>query len=104
MEKIGENHFPERSLILEGISHNIRADYTALALLDEDISVKSINRVLGGKFRSPYERSSVIFHKNGTVEIKYKNIVKQYTAEEFEDVLNHIRERAKARKKEWGIT
>lgn len=103
MKKIGGTHFPERSLILEGISHNLRSDYTMLALLDEDISLESINRVLGGKFRKPFERSSIVFNEDGSVHIEYRGIVKEYTSEEFQDVTQHIRQRMKDRRKEWGL-
>ncbi len=102
MRKIGTAHFPDRSLILEGISHNLRSDYTTLALLGEDISVESINRVLGGEFRKPFERSSIIFEENGNIKIKYRDIEKSYSLDEFEEVVKSIREKLDARESEWA--
>ncbi len=102
IKKIGTSYFPNRSLILEGISHNLRSDYTTLALLGEDISVESINRVLGGEFRKPFERSSIIFEENGNVKIRYREIEKSYSLEEFEEVVKSIREKLNARKNEWA--
>ncbi len=101
MKRIGEKHFPNRPLILEGISHNIRADFTMLALLDEDISLESINRVLGGKFREPLERSSVSFAADGHVEVAYRKERKLYSPEEFSNLLARIKKNARTRKEEW---
>lgn len=102
MRKIGASHFPDRSLILEGISHNLRSDYTTLALLGEDISVESINRVLGGEFRKPFERSSIIFEDSGNIKIKYREIEKEYSSDEFEEVVKNIKEKLEKRKSEWN--
>jgi len=102
MRKIGTSYFPDRSLILEGISHNLRSDYTTLALLGEDISVESINRVLGGEFRKPFERSNIIFGEDGKIKIKYREIEKSYSLDEFEEVVKSIRRRLDARKSEWA--
>lgn len=101
MKKIGENHFSDRPLILEGISHNLRSDYTMLSLFDEDISLESINRVLGGEFRKPFERSSIIFEKSGSIKIKYREIEKIYSSDEFENIIKKVKERRENRKREW---
>jgi hypothetical protein len=101
MKKIGESHFPDRPLILEGVSHNLRSDYTTLALLGEDISVESIDRVLGGNFREPFERSSVTFAADGGVRIKFRDIEKEYTAAEFAAVVGEIDDKMADRKEEW---
>lgn len=100
MKKIGENHFPNRPLYLEGISHNIRADFTSLALLGEDISVESIDRVLGGKFRKPFERSSVVF--DDAVTVNYKDTKKKYNTEEFEGLIQELYKKSYKRQEEWG--
>lgn len=102
MRKIGESHFPNRTLILEGISHSVRSDYTTLALLGEDISVESINRVLGGEFRKPFERSKIVFGGNGKIKIAFRDKEKEYTPEEFEMVVNSIQGKLNAREVEWG--
>lgn len=101
MKKIGESRFPNRPLILEGISHNMAADFTALALLDQDISVASINKVLGGKLREFFERSNITFSGGDDIKIKYRDAEKEWTTEEFEELINKIKEKMASRKKEW---
>ena len=101
VEKIGQDRLPNRSLILEAISHNLRSDYTILSLLGENISVESINRVLGGEFRQPFERSSVIFNNDGSVTIKYRKIEKTYPRQEFDQIIDQVRAHGEERKKEW---
>jgi len=72
-----------------------------LALLGEDISVESVNRVFGGEFRKPFERLSFIFTEGGNLKIKYRDIEKEYSLDEFEKIIESIREKSENRKKEW---
>ncbi len=104
MKNIGESHFSDRTMILEGVSHNIRSDMTTLMLLGEDVSLESINRVLGGKFRDPFERSSVTFLKDGEVVVAFRDKEKRYSAEEFEKLVQHISDEKIRREKEWNIS
>lgn len=101
MKQIGESRFPGRTLMLEGISHNLRLDYTMIALLGEEISVSSIDRVLGGEFRKPLERSTVIFTNDGRVSIEYRGIHKEYLQEDLDIFLQSIKEQSVMRKQEW---
>ncbi len=101
MRKIGERYFPNRSLILEGISHNIRADFASLALMGEDISLESIDRILEGKFREPFARSSTTFLADGSVEVTNRGMTMKYDRDEFENLLKRIRQNSEIRKKEW---
>ena len=103
MKSVGEKHFPGRPLILEGVSHNMRSDFTSLALLGEDISVETINRVLGGKFRLPFERSSVTFSADNNVKVSYRGFEKEYSDLDFKKIIEGLREKAKSRKEEWRI-
>lgn len=102
MKKLGEKYFPNRSLILEGISHNIRSDFASLALMDEDISLESVERVLEGKFREPFARSSVTFLADGSVKVINREVMKKYSVDEFNNLLKKIRKNSEARRKEWG--
>lgn len=102
MKRIGDEHFPGRNLRLEAISHNLRSDYAALALLGHDISLASIDEHLGGEFRKPFERSSVRFNEDGSVHVEFKEMSRDYTAEEFAELERHIREGSAARLEEWA--
>ena len=104
MQKIAHKYFPDRPILLEGISHHIRSDFASLALLGEDISLEAVERVLGSKFREPFARSSVSFAEDGSVKVNDRGISKEYTPEEFKELLVDIRERDNIRKKEWGLT
>lgn len=101
MKKIGESRFPDRPLMLEGISHNLRLDYTMLSLLGEDISVESIDRILGGEFRKPLERLTITFIDDGKIRIEYRGMSKEYTQEDFDKLIRSIKEKSAIRKKEW---
>jgi len=100
METIGKKYFPKRPLRVEAFSHNVAADFATLALLDEDISYASINELLGGNLRQPLERSSVKFSDN-SVTVQYRDLVKEYSFQEFDAVMKKIDEKAKLRQEEW---
>ena len=101
MEHIGQMRFPGRPLKLEAISHNLRADFTILALLGEDISATNVDKILGGSFRAPFERSSVSI-EGDRVTVRFRDREKQYTNEEFEQLVQSLNQRAKERLAEWG--
>ncbi|MFA6322511.1 MAG: hypothetical protein WCX71_03450 [Candidatus Buchananbacteria bacterium] len=101
MQRVSQKYFPDRPFYFEGISHNMPSDFTILKLLGEDISVDSINRVLGGELRKPLERSSVKFFDDGSVMVEYRDLKKTYSAEEFNVLVKDIKEAEEKREEEW---
>jgi hypothetical protein len=100
MKELGGKYFPQRPTRLEGISHNIASDFAFLKLLGEDISVSSINNLLGGELRQSLERSSVKFDDERIV-VEYREMQKVYSQEEFTRLLEKIRRDSEIRKEEW---
>ena len=102
MKRIGEGYLADRPMYLEGISHNLRADFMALALLGEEISLESVNRILGGHFRQPFERSAIVFTSDGNITINFKDQTRIYTEREFNELLERIRSSLNNRQAEWS--
>ncbi|OGH64364.1 MAG: hypothetical protein A2821_03265 [Candidatus Magasanikbacteria bacterium RIFCSPHIGHO2_01_FULL_41_23] len=99
MAEITEKYFPDHPWKGLQIGHNLSADFAALAMLDKNISVESIEE-LGGKFRQ--------FLESAHFELKDGKIVAKYRDQEVEQekdldgIIQDLEKASEERKKEWG--
>jgi hypothetical protein len=99
MIKLQKKYFPERPVILEAISHNLRADFTLLQLLGEDISQESIERVLSNTFRQPLERAAITVEDN-KIQVGYRGQGK-IIDDDLENIIEGARTASRVRKDRW---
>lgn len=98
--EITQNHFPGHGFKMLTVGHNVDSDFTALALMGQDISVQSVN-ALGGHFRDFLEDAHYRQTPDGLqVDYRGQEVTK---VKSFDDVLRSLSERVPDRKKEWRV-
>lgn len=100
LSELTKKHFPERPFKMLAVGHDISSDFATLACLGKDISLKSLKEP-GGEFRD--------FLEGSHFELKDDGIVTKFRGQEssvartWEEIIDDLKQKSAARKKEWGI-